>query len=110
MLPTSVRLRKSQEISKTLKSGKRYPAKFLVFHIAKGQTPETRFAFAVGKNVGNSVVRHTVTRRLRHLVMENYPKFPSGSDVVVRALPGIEQANHLELQANFDTALAKVGA
>lgn len=109
MLPTNVRLRKSQEISQTLKAGKRYPAKFLVFHIAPGTNPESRFAFAVGKNVGNSVIRHTVTRRLRHLVMDNYTKFPSGSDVVVRALPGIEAVSHQELQANFDTALAKVG-
>jgi ribonuclease P protein component len=110
MLPTSARLRKSPEIAKALKSGKRYPAKFLVFHIAPGQTPETRFAFAVGKNVGNSVTRHKVTRQLRHLVMANFGKFPAGSNIVVRALPGIELSSHSQLQQNFDTALAKVGA
>ena len=108
MLPTNVRLRKSLEISKTLKTGKRYSAKFLVFHIAPGATTESRFAFAVGKNVGNSVVRHKVIRRLRHLVVENYQKFPAGHDVVVRALPGIENSTHQELQSNFDFALAKV--
>lgn len=109
MLPTNVRLRKSLEISRTLKNGKRYPTKFLVFHIAKGSTSESRFAFVVGKTVGNSVIRHKVTRRLRHLVMANYLKFPKGSDVVVRALPGIEKTSHQELQNNFDVALAKVG-
>lgn len=108
MLPTKVRLRKSLEISRTLKNGKRYPAKFLVFHIAQGTTAESRFAFAVGKNVGNSVVRHKVIRRLRHLVMDNMANFPEGSDVVVRALPGIENISHTDLQANFDFALAKV--
>jgi ribonuclease P protein component len=109
MLPSEVRLRKSLEISQTLKAGKRYPAKFLVFHIAPGKTSQTRFAFAVGKNVGNSVVRHKVVRRLRHLVMANYVKFPTSSDVVVRALPGIETTSPQELQNNFDQALAKVG-
>lgn len=109
MLPTNVRLRKSLEISQTLKAGRRYPAKFLVFHIAPGTTSGSRFAFAVGKNVGNSVIRHKTIRRLRHLVMANYQKFPLGSDVVVRALPGIESISHQELQENFDTALAKVG-
>lgn len=104
-----MRLRKSPEISRTLKSGRRYPAKFLVFHIAQGSTKDSRFAFAVGKNVGNSVIRHKITRRLRHLVISNYSKFPTGSDVVVRALPGIETASHQELQDNFDFALAKVG-
>lgn len=110
MLPSNVRLRKSLEISQALKAGKRYPAKFLVFHVAPGKTNGTRFAFAVGKNVGNSVIRHKVTRRLRHLVMANYSKFPSSTDIVIRGLPGIEQASHQELQENFDQALSKVGA
>lgn len=109
MLPNDVRLRKSLEISRTLKNGKRYPAQFLVFHIAPGITDGTRFAFAVGKNVGNSVVRHKVTRRLRHLIMENQNRFPGKSDVVIRALPGIENISHFELQQNFDIALDKVG-
>lgn len=109
MLPSTVRLRNSLEISQTLKAGKRYPARFLVFHIAQSNKPESRFAFAVGKNVGNSVIRHKVTRRLRHLVMDNYTKFPIGSDVVVRALPGAELASHQELQTSFSDALAKVG-
>lgn len=110
MLPSEVRLRKSLEIAQTLKAGKRYPAKFLVFHIAPGLTSRTRFAFAVGKNVGNSVVRHKVIRRLRHLVMDNYTKFPTSSDVVVRALPGIDTASHAELQSSFEAALTKVGS
>jgi ribonuclease P protein component len=110
MLPTSARLRKSPEITQTIKNGKRYPAKFLVLHIAKGKTPETRFAFAVGKNVGNSVVRHRITRKLRHLVMDNYQKFPTASNVVVRALPGIDGISAQEFRTNFDTALAKVGS
>ncbi len=110
MLPTSARLRKSLEISQTIKTGKRYPARFLVLHIAQGKTPQTRFAFAVGKNVGNSVIRHRVTRKLRHLVMDNYQKFPTASDIVVRALPGIELISHQEMRSNFDNALAKVGS
>lgn len=109
MLPSTVRLRNSLEISQTLKAGKRYAAKHLVFHIAQSNNPESRFAFAVGKNVGNSVIRHKVTRRLRHLVMDNYQKFPAGSDVVVRGLPGCERASHEELQTSFTDALAKVG-
>ena len=110
MLPSTVRLRSSLEISQTLKAGKRYAAKFLVFHIAQSNNSNSRFAFAVGKNVGNSVIRHRVTRRLRHLVMDNYANFPAGSDVVVRALPGADQASHLELQTSFSDALTKVGA
>jgi RNase P protein component len=42
--------------------------------------------------------------------MANLANFPAGSDVVVRALPGIDKLNHVELQNNFDVALAKVAS
>jgi RNase P protein component len=42
--------------------------------------------------------------------MANLASFPAGSDVVVRALPGIEKLDHSELQNNFDLALAKVAS
>lgn len=60
--------------------------------------------------MGNSVIRHRVVRRLRHRVVANLASFPAGSDVVVRALPGIDKLNHVELQNNFDVALAKVAS
>jgi RNase P protein component len=42
--------------------------------------------------------------------MDNYTKFPTSSDVVVRALPGIDTATHAELQSSFEAALTKVGS
>ena len=46
-----------------------------------------RAGFVVSGKVGNAVVRHRITRRLRPLVREQLAALPAGTDLVVRALP-----------------------
>jgi ribonuclease P protein component len=109
MLSAESRLRKTSEISATLKQGRRLASQLLVLHVTPGSTPHTRFAFAVGKSVGNSVVRHRLTRRLRHICAQNIELFTPGSDVVVRALPGAGEAEFTELEKSFLAATSKAG-
>ena len=56
---------------------------------ASRRTPPTgaRAGFVVGKAVGNSVVRHRVTRRLRAVVGAELHRLPATADLVVRARP-----------------------
>ena len=56
---------------------------------ASSQIPPTgaRAGFVVGKAVGNSVIRHRVTRRLRAAVREELHRLPPTADLVVRARP-----------------------
>jgi len=110
MLPASARLRKSSEISAVMKSGTRFSAKLVVIHVAQTSSENTKVAFAVGKNVGNSVVRHKVTRQLRHAITPLINNFPAGSHVVVRALPGASQASFTQLSENLKFATSKVTA
>jgi len=108
MLPASARLRKSSEISAVMKSGTRFSAKLVVLHVTQSTDEDTKVAFAVGKNVGNSVVRHRVTRQLRHAISPLLGNFPAGSHVVVRALPSANQADFTQLSENLEFALSKV--
>ncbi len=107
MLPASARLRKSSEISAVMKSGTRFSAKLVVLHVVHGSSEQSKVAFAVGKNVGNSVVRHRVTRQLRHAIAPNLRKFPTGSHLVVRALPGAATATFAQLVENLNFVLLK---
>ena len=68
-----------------------------------------RAGFVVSKAVGNSVVRHRVTRRLRHLVSARLGTLPAGSALVVRALPPSASASSAELGADLDAALRRLG-
>jgi ribonuclease P protein component len=64
--------------------------------------------FVVGRAVGNSVIRHRVLRRLRHLCRERLVRLPSGSWLVVRALPAAAGASYQELGADLDRCLQRV--
>ena len=76
--------------------------------MAQSSNEHTKVAFAVGKNVGNSVIRHRVTRQLRHAITPLIADLPHGSHVVVRALPGANQATFVQLSENLKFALSKV--
>lgn len=63
--------------------------------------------FVVSRAVGGSVVRHTVARRLRHLVRDRLDTLPTGCRLVVRALPGSATASSEQLGADLDAALER---
>lgn len=91
-----------------MRFGRKYSSRLLVLHVAIDPNSESRCAFAVGKNVGNSVIRHRVIRQLRHLMIQRLAQFPAGSQVVVRALPGTAGSSSSELGENIDFALGKL--
>ena len=114
MLPAAARLTNSADFRLVTRSGRRAGRSRLVVHaVAGGARPETdpgspRVGFVVSKAVGNSVVRHRVTRRLRHVVRDRLGTLPPGSALVVRALPRAAAASSAELGADLDAALRKL--
>ena len=68
---------------------------------------DPRAGFVVSKAVGGSVVRHAVTRRLRHVVVPRLHRLPAGSRLVVRALPPAATATSAALAADLDVALER---
>jgi ribonuclease P protein component len=75
-----------------------------------GATPPSgaRAGFVVGKAVGNSVVRHRVTRRLRAAVREELDRLPATSDLVVRARPEAATANSADLRSDLRRGLDRL--
>ncbi|QUQ70000.1 ribonuclease P protein component [Kutzneria sp. CA-103260] len=65
--------------------------------------------FVVSKAVGNSVVRHGVSRRLRHQMAERLGSLPAGTAIVVRALPPAAASSSAELGRDLDAALRRLG-
>jgi ribonuclease P protein component len=60
----------------------------------------------VSKAVGGSVVRHRVSRRLRHLLAPRLRTLPAGSLLVIRALPPAAAASSAELAEDLDSGLS----
>lgn len=65
-----------------------------------------RAGFVVGKQVGNSVARHRVSRQLRHLLAPVLATCEPGTDIVIRALPGALGA---DLATECTAALRRAG-
>lgn len=65
-----------------------------------------RIGLVVSKAVGNSVVRHRVSRQLRHIAYEYVCNLPATYDVVIRALPSSANSSSEELAKDVQSALA----
>lgn len=70
----------------------------------------TQVGLVVGRSVGNSVVRHRVSRQLRHLLRERLDGFGAGARVVIRARPSAAGRTSALLGDDLDRALRKLGA
>ncbi|MDV6010972.1 ribonuclease P protein component [Haloechinothrix sp. LS1_15] len=111
MLPKWARLRRSDEYRFVMRNGSKAGRRRLVVHAFRdgsgGHPPKV--GFVVSKAVGNSVVRHRVTRRLRHVMAERLGTLPEGSSLVIRALPAAASASSRELAKDTDSALRRLG-
>lgn len=110
MLPAKYRLRRRGDVANVLSKGRKTPAGAVVIHSIPANQPPTQFAFVVSKKVGNSVVRHRVTRVLRHIVAEQVTSFNPPQQIVVRALSKASQIPTEVIKADFVAAVAKVNA
>ena len=79
----------------------------VVPNVDKATTHPTKVGFVVAKSVGPAVTRNRVKRRLRHLVRERLDALPTGSMLVVRALPGSAGADSRDLGAELDRCLVR---
>ncbi len=90
-----------------VRSGRRAGTRHLVVHLlGTGRPTPPRAGFVVSGKVGNSVVRHRVTRRLRPLVRRELVGLAAGTDVVVRALPAAATASSVDLGRDLRSGLA----
>lgn len=64
-----------------------------------------RFGLVVSKAVGDSVTRHRVSRRLRHIAADLMGGLDSDLMVVIRANPASATASHDDLVRDFRKAL-----
>ncbi|MFT4122994.1 MAG: ribonuclease P protein component [Microbacteriaceae bacterium] len=96
------RIVRGADFRATMRSGRRVPADCSVVYLrATAPAAPTRFGFIVSKAVGPAVTRNLVSRRLRAICRGALEERPTGSDVVVRALPGIAEVPWEQLRSSI---------
>ena len=103
------RLTGSARFSLAIRTGRRAGSGTLVVHLARPESEDpARIGFVVNRAVGNAVTRNRVKRRLRQLVRDHSETLPSGSLLVVRALPPSAAASYSELRSDLARCLTRV--
>ena len=81
-------LKKNIEFQNVYKNGKSFANRCFVMYVIKNELSENRLGISVSKKVGNSVVRHRITRLVREVMRLKGQVFNSGLDIVVTARTG----------------------
>jgi ribonuclease P protein component len=132
VLPAQARLRRRPEFTAVVRSGRRAGRPTMVLHLLSERPAQAgggsarsesarpvppsgaRAGFVVGRSVGNSVVRHRVTRQLRAVVRAELGRLPDTADLVVRARPEAATAGsavlHRDLSSGLDRLLGRRGS
>lgn len=80
-----IHIRNNRDFQKVYKYGKSLANRYLVMYVMKNDLSENRLGISVSKKVGNSVVRHRITRLIRESYRLRCNKFEKGYDIVVIA-------------------------
>ena len=112
MLARANRVTRPDDFRAAVRRGRRVPTEHAILHVLSDATSgPPRFGFIVTKAVGNAVVRNTVRRRLRAVGHAALPSVSTGTDVVIRALPGSADVPwatlHSEIQGGLDRSMAR---
>jgi len=92
-------LKKNHQFRFVYKYGKSYANKYLVMYKKENGTESNRIGISVSKKVGNSVVRHRVTRLVRESYRLHENIFNSGLDIVIVARPCAASASYEEIES-----------
>ena len=98
-------LKKNRDFQLVYRNGTSFANRYLVMYVRKNQLNINRIGISVSKKVGNSVVRHHLTRLIRESYRLNEEKFSCGYDlVVIVRMNGKNQGFH-----SIESALLHLG-
>ena len=96
-----ISLKNSLEFGNVYKQGKSYANKYLVMYIADNNLEINRLGISVSKKVGNSVVRHRITRLIREAYRLHQNELITGKDIVVVARVNSKGHNYWDIESAF---------
>ena len=94
-------LKKNQDFKVVYQNGTSYANRLLVMYVLKNQHMKNRLGISVSKKVGNSVVRHRITRLVRESYRLNESLFKKNLDFVVIARNSANGTSFHEIESAF---------
>ena len=92
-------LKKSKDFQQVYRHGTSKANRYLVMYVLENQYMKNRLGISVSQKVGNSVVRHRVTRLIRESYRLNELLFKNSLDIVVIARPSAKEKSYQEIES-----------
>ena len=92
-------LKKNSDFKNVYTRGKTYANKYLVMYVLENNMSKNRIGISVSKKVGNSVVRHRVTRLVRESYRLHENIFNSSLDIVIVARNSASTVGYTEIES-----------
>ena len=97
--PHSESLKKNRDFQLLYKEGKSRVNRYLVLYVKENGLEKNRLGVSVSKKVGNSIVRHRITRLIRESYRLHEDMFNSGLDMVVIARVSAKDREMREIES-----------
>ena len=94
-------LKKNWDFQRVYQTGRSYANRYLVMYVRKNGTEYNRLGISVSKKVGNSVVRHHLTRLIREVYRLHEDTFNNGLDVVVIARVSAKDISYHQVESSL---------
>ena len=92
-------LTKNKACRNVYRNGTSYANKYLVMYVLENQAGKNRLGISVSKKVGNSIVRHRLTRLIREGYRLQEDRYRCGLDIVVIARTGAKGKSYCEIES-----------
>lgn len=92
-------LKSNRDFKNVYGRAKSYANRYLVMYVSENGTDRNRLGISVSKKVGNSVIRHRVTRLVRESYRLHEEMFNSGLDIVVIARISAKDARYADIES-----------
>ena len=92
-------LKNNQQFRFVYKNGRSYANKYFIMYVKENGTERNRIGISVSKKVGNSVVRHHLTRLIRESYRLSEEHFRCGYDIVVIARTSAKDKNYHDVES-----------
>jgi ribonuclease P protein component len=94
-------LKKNSEFQRVYGRRKSYANSYLIMYIAPNHSEVSKIGISASKKIGNSIVRHHVSRLIREAYRLNKEQLAGGFDIVIVARPAAAEVRFHEIEESY---------